>query len=108
MYEQPTAPALESRTRIAARRPARRYLMGLPENTRNWDRPGADNSRHIRRASSLQASHSQWVGSSTGFGREIAIPPAEQRNLSTSSFRPPGGPTPTRGFFYLGDPQRGL
>ena len=27
----------------------------------------------------------------------------EQRNLSTSSFRPPGGPTPTRGFFYPGD-----
>jgi hypothetical protein len=25
----------------------------------------------------------------------------EQRNLSTSSFRPPGGPTPSRGFFYL-------
>jgi glucokinase len=29
--------------------------------------------------------------------------PVEQRNLSTSSFRPPGGPTPTRGFFYLGE-----
>ena len=25
--------------------------------------------------------------------------PGEQRNLSTSSFRPPGGPTPSRGFF---------
>jgi hypothetical protein len=28
----------------------------------------------------------------------------EQRNLSTSSFRPPGGPTPTRGFFLPGEP----
>ena len=38
----------------------------------------------------------------TEMAADLLSLPGEDQNL-TSSFRPPGGPTPTRGFFLPGD-----
>jgi len=53
-----------------------------------------------RRSSILNRLHKNDLVNNPELAARLLSHSIEQRNLSTSSFRPPGGPTPTRGLFF--------
>ena len=99
------SPALRERAARARCVPEGSGVIAASVNTRNCGGAGSDNSR-----TNASIQYKPFYINSCrqpGAGQPIAISFGEQRNLSTSSFRPPGGPTPSRGLFYPGDSETG-